>query len=586
VEEQVQNELIHVLPPLVANQIAAGEVVERPASVVKELMENSLDAGAHRIAIRIEMAGKRLIEVDDDGCGMSAADAAVCLQRHATSKISNVADLHAIASLGFRGEALPSVASVSRLSIHTALAGSDVGTEVLADGVGGRQVKPAPPRSGTVIRVRDLFLNTPARLRFLRTDRTEESAIVEVVRLLALANPSIAIYLDINSRKRLNIPGKQSRAERVAAIMGTEFRANSLESSLEYEGVIVQGHFGLPTFHHRDGSHLIFFINGRVVQDRKLIAAIKVGYRDVLFHDRFPQAIVWLEIDPAEVDINVHPAKREVRFRVPQNIRGAIVSAVRAAIALMGRDVSSVPAQKVLQAMTPPPSISGQAHTQRAAGTMPQSLFSAPQIKESPARYDPDGNIDLGRALAQIHSRYILSVTDDGVILVDQHAAHERIGYEEMKCQLQEGKIGSQLLLAPERWHAGLKLAAWLHDHLEALQVFGFEVEAHGDELFVIRSMPAMLSLQSPIELLTELADALMHIGPDLEGRGRIFERWLGNRACRAAIKSGRSLRMEEQEALLRQMEKTENIGQCNHGRPTYVQLSLNDLDRLFGRKE
>jgi len=568
----------------VANQIAAGEVVERPASVVKELMENSLDAGARRIDVRIEQAGKKLIEVDDDGCGMSAADASLCLKRHATSKISTAADLHAIASLGFRGEAVPSIASVSRFSIYTALEGADVGTEVLADDVGDREVKPASPRSGTLIRVRDLFLNTPARLRFLRTDRTEEGAILEVVRLLALANPAVAMHLEMNGRKRLDVPEKQSRASRVGVIMGKEFVANSLEFCLEYEGMAVQGHFGLPTFHHRDSSRLLFFINGRVVRDRKLIAALKTGYRDVLFHDRFPQAVIWLEIDPADVDINVHPAKLEVRFRAPQDVRRALVSTVRAAIAGMGKDVSSVPAQKALQAMKPSPGF-GQGYSNRTSGTTIQSLFSTPRVVEEPAsHYLPDDQIDLGSALAQIHNRYILAITADGIVLVDQHAAHERIGYEEMKRQLKQGEVGRQLLLSPERWQADSKMAPWLHDHLEALSAFGFEVDALGDEIFVIRSMPAMLSLQSPAELLAELVEALMHLGFDLEGKGRILERWLGNHACRSSIKSGRVLRREEQDALLRQMEQTENIAQCNHGRPTYIRLSLNDLDRLFGR--
>jgi len=576
-------DLIHVLPLLVANQIAAGEVVERPASVVKELMENSLDAGARRIDIRIEQAGKKLIEVDDDGSGMSAADAGLCLQRHATSKISTAADLHAIASLGFRGEALPSIASVSRLRMHTAIPGEVAGTEVLVDGAGRRQVKPAPPRSGTRISVRDLFLNTPARLRFLRTDRTEEGVIVETVRLLALANAAVAIHLYLDGRKRLDVPGEQPRSSRVAAIMGKEFAANSLEIGLEYEGIDVQGHFGLPTFHHRDSSRLIFFINGRVVRDRKLISSLKIGYRDVLFHDRFPQAVTWIELDPADVDINVHPAKREVRFRFPQNIRGALVSATRVAIDRMGKDVSSIPAQQALHAMTPASGL-GYVRSRPGPEKVVEALFSTPKVEEPVTRYRTDGSIDLGRALAQIHCRYILAVTDDGVALVDQHAAHERITYEGLKGQLYKGKISSQLLLTPERWHPGVKMEPWLHDHLGELLDFGFEVEALGEDMFVIRAIPAMLSAESPVELLAELVKALMHLGCDLEGKGRILERWLGNRACRSSVKSGRILKAEEQDALLRRMEQTPNAGQCNHGRPTYVRLSLSDLDRLFGR--
>ena len=308
---------IHVLADAVANQIAAGEVVERPASVVKELVENCLDAGATRIRIRIEQAGKKLIEVDDDGCGMGEHDARLCVQRHATSKISSLADLSTIASLGFRGEALPSIASVSRLQLHSCLSGSDQGSKVEVCGGDAVELRPCPPRKGTRVRVRDLFYNTPARQRFMRTDRTEEAAIVEVARELALANAQVGIKLELDGRIRLDAPPAQTREVRISQVLGREFSDNSLACELEHEGMLFSGYFGLPTYHHGNTGRMWFFINGRVLRDRSLIAALRAGYRDVLFHDRYPVAVLGIEMDPCLVDVNVHPAKREVRFAAP-----------------------------------------------------------------------------------------------------------------------------------------------------------------------------------------------------------------------------------------------------------------------------
>jgi DNA mismatch repair protein MutL len=579
--------LIHVLPPLVANQIAAGEVIERPASVVKELVENSLDAGARKIRISIEEAGRRLIEVEDDGAGMGPEDAVLALKRHATSKISTADDLHAIASHGFRGEALPSIASVSRLTLHTALAGEGAGVKVLVNGGEHPRVQPAPPRPGTRIQVRDLFFNTPARQRFLRSDRTEEAVIVETIRALALANPMTGFHLDLNAKRRLNLSASQSRKARVAAVMGESFDRNSREHELEHEGVLVQGSFGLPTYHHRDGSRILTFVNGRVVRDRLLLSALRAAYRDVLFHDRFPQAVVWIEMDPADVDVNVHPAKREVRFKSPQRVRGALVACVRAAIDGMGQFVSSTVSEQALQSMH-----SGTfrgTHSSPSLGSSPSALgglFAAPKVHEPGHPYLQDERLDLGVPLAQIHRCYILAQTETGIVLVDQHAAAERIRYEKMKRQLEKGALAHQMLLSPEIWRVTGCLSGWLHDHLKDLLPFGFEVEARGDETFVIRSVPALLDELSPRELASELADTLMTIGVKAEGAGRILERWLGNRACKSAIRAGHVLTPEEQEALLREMERTPNIGQCNHGRPTYVRLSLAELERLFGRKE
>lgn len=591
---------------MVANQIAAGEVVERPAAVVKELVENSLDAGASRVIVRIAGAGKKCITVEDDGSGMSAVDAETSLQRHATSKISTSEDLHHIASHGFRGEALPSIASVSRFRLQSCLAGASQGTEVRVDGGGEAEVRPAAPRKGTRIEVLDLFLNTPARLNFMRTDKTEEAAIVEAFRALALANPAVAMRLELDGRTRFDFEAADERS-RLLDVWGSEFAANSIEQAVEHEGMRITAHLGLPTYHHRDSTRMMFLVNGRVIRDKQLIAALRAGYRDVMFHDRYPVAIVRLEMDPADVDVNVHPAKREVRFRLPQLVRAGIVACVRAGIERMGQSVASTTTSQALQSMDRGVRWPGQAgRPERTGGhyNLPQSarheaapspesrrlLFSAPQLHEPAATYAAGDIPDFGRPLAQIHRCFILTQTDDGVLLIDQHAVHERISYEKLKKQLAEKDVAVQMLLTPEQMPLHGEAAAWLHEHAGNLEAFGVEVEAAGEEQFLIRTIPAMLSGEPVQELVAELIEACMLAGAATEagrsGLGRILERWLGNRACKGSIKAGRLLSVDEQEGLLREMERTPNIGQCNHGRPTYVRLSLNDLDRLFGRRE
>ena len=597
----MSDSVIHILSPMVANQIAAGEVVERPAAVVKELVENSLDAGARHVTVRISGAGKKRIEVEDDGSGMSATDAELALQRHATSKIETSDDLHHIASHGFRGEALPSIASVSRFRMQTCLAGEGQGSEIKVDGGGETELRPSPPRRGTRIEVLDLFLNTPARLNFMRSDRTEEAAITEAFRALALANPAVAMRLEMEGRQRFDFR-PQDEERRVHEVWGSEFAANSIEQCIQHEGMQISAYLGLPTYHHRDASRMMFLVNGRVIRDKQLIAALRAGYRDVMFHDRYPVAVVRLEMDPADVDVNVHPAKREVRFKSPQAVRAGIVACVRAGIERMGQSVASTTTAQALQSLERGV---GQWRSQgvgshyrlpqparHAAMPSPETgrlLFSAPQVREPETAYGAD-HLDLGQPLAQLHRCYLLTQTDDGVLLIDQHAVHERISYEKLKRQLAKRDVAVQMLLAPEQLQLHGESAVWLHEHAGELQSFGVEVEAAGDELFLIRSIPAMLAGEPVRELVAELVDACRLAGASIEagesGLGRILERWLGNRACKGSIKAGRVLSTDEQEALLREMEQTPNIGQCNHGRPTYVRLSLNDLERLFGRKE
>ncbi len=595
---------IHILPPQVANQIAAGEVVERPASAVKELMENSVDAGAKRIVVRIEQAGKKRIEVEDDGMGMSPADAELALQRHATSKIESSEDLHRIASHGFRGEALPSIASVSRFRMTTCSKGSQEGVEVRVDGGLNTQMRPAAKRKGTKIEILDLFLNTPARLQFMRTDKTEEAAIVEVFKGLALAHPNVAMSLELDGRKRFDFM-VQSEEARVLAIMPNDFADNFLPQTLEHEGMQVTGYLGLATFHHRDSTRMLFLVNGRVIRDKQLIAALRAGYRDVMFHDRYPVAVIRLEIDPAAVDVNVHPAKREVRFKSPQTVFAAIVGCVRAGIERMGQTVASTTTDKALHAMqssytTPLPvahssmlrfvSESTANYRTQASRQVPQDvqrlLFSA----QGNPQYTAEDVLDLGQPLAQIHQCYVLAQTDDGIILVDQHAAHERMTFEKLKAQLSGGKVVAQMLLTPEPLLLDGERMAWVQDNPNVLQDFAVSLSIKDEQTVLIQSIPAMLSKEPPVELVAELIESCMLLGMKAEaghtGLGRILERWLGNRACKGSIKAGRTLRHEEQVNLLREMEKTPNIAQCNHGRPTYVRLSLYDLDKLFGRKE
>ncbi|HID37682.1 MAG TPA: DNA mismatch repair endonuclease MutL [Ghiorsea sp.] len=608
---------IHILPPQVANQIAAGEVVERPASAVKELMENSVDAGAKRITVRITGAGKKRIEVEDDGMGMSAQDAELALERHATSKIETSEDLHHIASHGFRGEALPSIASVSRFRMTTCSKDSNEGVEVHVDGGLNTETRPAPKRKGTKIEILDLFLNTPARLQFMRTDKTEEAAIVEVFKGLALAHPNVSMRLELDGRQRFDFI-QQSEEARVLKLMGKDFAENYIYQTLEHEGIHVSGFLGLPTYHHRNSTRMMFLVNGRVIRDKQLIAALRAGYRDVMFYDRYPVAMIRLEIDPAAVDVNVHPAKREVRFKSPQAVFASIVGCVRAGIERMGQAVASTTTGKALDAMqssnvSNQPSYASsspvshstmprfaserssnfQGYASQPSNRVPedvQRLLFSSSVAEGDTAYDVEGKLDLGQPLAQIHQCYVLSQTADGVVLIDQHAAHERITFEKLKAQLSGGNIAAQLMLTPENLTLDGESLAWLHDNKDALEAFAVSVSIQDDETVQIHSIPAMLSSEPPAELVAELIESCVLLGMQAEagntGLGRILERWLGNRACKGSIKAGRTLSHEEQVNLLREMEKTPNIAQCNHGRPTYIRLSLNDMDRLFGRKE
>ncbi|MDX8377414.1 MAG: DNA mismatch repair endonuclease MutL [Mariprofundales bacterium] len=601
---------INILPPLVADQIAAGEVVERPASVIKELVENAIDAGATQIQVQIEEAGKRFICVEDNGCGMSEDDLKLCLLRHATSKINQLDDLNTIASHGFRGEALPSIASVSRILLHTATSTANEGRILQAIAGKNPEIKPAKIRQGTRIEVRDLFLNTPARLSFMRSNRSEEAACVDVMRALAFCHPSVGLRLQINQRKRLEFDIADTVQKRITAILGKEFGENNRYARMECDGVCVSGCFGLPTFNHSNSQHMLFAVNGRVVRDKVLIAAGRAGYEDVMLHNRQPVLAAYIELDPALVDVNVHPAKREVRFSAPQTVRSAVVACIRGIVRLHGQSVSNTAAQQAIQRITkqlPQSHISSasQSGKQRQRPTttnspapsaaMMRTLFSQPECNEvaeaapktpptTQAQQEPQAelSLQLGYALAQIHERYILAQTDDGIILVDQHAAHERITFERMKAQLHAGKIASQQLLQAEEIHLCTQELAWLHEHAAILLNYGVTIRVIDEHIAEVSAIPALFTKENPEEYIPLLVQACMNEADCTPAR--LLESWVANRACRCALKFGHKLMPEAQNDLLRQMEKTPNIAQCNHGRPSYARLSLKELDQLFGR--
>jgi len=579
---------IRVLPPQVANQIAAGEVVERPASVVKELVENAIDAAASSVRIAIKGAGSREIVVDDDGCGMDAEDARLALQRHATSKIRSLDDLKTIASCGFRGEALASIASVSRLEMHTAPEGAREGVRVRCEGGGPIALTPAPPRAGTRVAVRDLFFNAPARRKFLRAAPTEEAAIVEVVRALALAHPSLALELSFDARKRLAFAAARDRRQRAFDVLSRVAQEDWIWIAHERHRIVIEGAFARPTCTHRDASRIYLLVNGRPVRDRALIAALREAYRDVLLHDRYPMAAIWIELDPEAVDVNVHPTKREVRFADPRAVRAALLEAARMAVAEGGRETAKAvqaggaKPQKEKARASVVPVVYGEGIGAGKAPVQEAKEVALPSAWAQKRRF--------GRAIAQLLDRFVLAEADEGVLLIDQHAAHERIVYERMKRSLAEAGIAAQRLLAPVVWQPDAELAAWLQSpaHRALLMRFGVEVEQSGQD-FRILAVPAMLADEPPVALAEGLAEQMMQLGEGAigaEGLVGVLERWLANRACRAAVRFGRRMTREEMQALLDEMERTPNIAQCNHGRPTFVRLSLADLERLFARKE
>lgn len=591
--------VIRQLDDAAINRIAAGEVVERPASAVKELMENAIDAGATRIDVAVADGGKTLIRVTDDGCGIAAADLPLALSRHATSKIDG-SDLLNIHSFGFRGEALPSLGAVGRLTITSRAEGEAAAISV----TGGTMstVKPAALSKGTVVVLRDLFYATPARLKFLRTDRAENQAIGDVVKRLAMAEPFIGFTLtdvsDGGSRSVFRADAQSGDLfdalhGRLRTVLGAEFAENALPIDTMRDGFHLTGYAALPTYSRGAAVAQYLFVNGRPVRDRMLLGALRAAYMDVLSRDRHPVAALFVDCDPTLVDVNVHPAKSEVRFRDPGTVRGLIVSGLRHALAEAGHRASTTVANATLGAITPEPT--GRIYQM----DRPTPSFSArsmtfqaqaPGFQESPsARIEPDFEAEnheaapLGAARAQVHENYIIAQTEAGIVIVDQHAAHERLVYEKLKAQMAENGVAAQALLIPEIVEMTDDEAAQLIAIADDLARLGLTIESFGGSAIAVRETPAVLGEVNATAMLRDVLDELSDQGDSAKVQSKI-EAILSRVACHGSIRSGRRMRGEEMNALLREMEATPLSGQCNHGRPTYVELKLSDIERLFGR--
>ncbi|MEM7663093.1 MAG: DNA mismatch repair endonuclease MutL [Pseudomonadota bacterium] len=613
--------VIRRLPSEAINRIAAGEVIERPAAAVKELVENAIDAGAKRIDVEIEAGGLKRILITDDGCGMTSDDLAIALERHATSKLAadnaGHIDLLNIHTMGFRGEALPSIASVSRMSVVSRGLDHD-SSEVFVEA--GRVEGPKPAAwtgvgtTGTRIEVRDLFYATPARLKFMKSERAETMAVTDTCRRLAMARADIGFSLQSNGRtifRHAAETGDEQSAQlaRLGAIMGREFRENAIPIEAERAGVTISGFAGLPTLNRGNAQMQFLFVNGRPVKDRMLNGVVRAAYSDFLARDRHAMAALFVDLDPEFVDVNVHPAKTEVRFRDSGNVRGLLIGALRHSLAAAGHRASTTVASDTLSKLQPEPV---QADVFRPStlwaepkGALRPSVTSGADVAEmdgfreaaeayadgaptariepGPAQL-PDADFPLGVARAQLHENYIVTQTDDGIVIVDQHAAHERLVYEDMKRQMAADGVKRQALLIPEVVELTEDEASRVVSRNEDLLAFGLEVEPFGVGAVCVRATPALFGEMDLKGLIQDLADDFAEYDDGL-ALSEKFEEVMGNMACRGSVRAGRRLNGEEMNALLRQMEATPHSGQCNHGRPTYVELKLADIERLFGRR-
>ncbi len=590
--------VIRQLDDAAINRIAAGEVLERPASAVKELVENAIDAGATRIEVVVADGGKTLIRVTDDGCGMAAGDLPLALSRHATSKIDG-SDLLNINSFGFRGEALPSLGAVGRLTITSRVPGDGAHSIAVS---GGRMsdVRPAALTGGTVVELRDMFYATPARLKFLRTDRAEAQAVGDVVKRLAMAEPFVTFILrDASGGDQRTIFRADAETGdlfdalhgRLRSVLGRDFAENALPIDAERDGFHLTGYAALPTYSRGAAVAQFLFVNGRPVRDKMLLGALRAAYIDVLSRDRHPVAALFVDCDPTLVDVNVHPAKSEVRFRDPGTVRGLIVSGLRHALAEAGHRASTTVANATLGAITPEPasprvyqmdrpSFSARSMTFQAQAP---GFHEAPSARIEPVVEDEPDHLPLGAARAQVHENYIIAQTETGIVIVDQHAAHERLVYEKLKAQMAENGVAAQALLIPEIVEMTESEAAQLMEIADDLARLGLTLEPFGGGAIAVRETPAILGEVSAEAMLRDILDELADQGDSASVQARI-EAILSRVACHGSIRSGRRMQGAEMNALLREMEATPLSGQCNHGRPTYVELKLADIERLFGR--
>ena len=602
--------VIQVLSPQLANQIAAGEVVERPASVLKELVENSLDAGAQSIDIDIDQGGVKLIRIRDDGCGIGEEDLPLALSRHATSKIGNLEDLEAVSSLGFRGEALASIASVSRLSL-TSNKGEGSAWKAVSEGRDMEvDIQPASHPVGTSVEVRDLFFNTPARRKFLRTEKTEYNRIDESIKKLALSRFDVAFSLRHNQRAQLSLRPAVTQLEqekRVADICGAPFMEQALYVDNDRHGLRLWGWIGLPTFSRSQADLQHFFVNGRSIRDKVVSHAVRQAYQDVLYHGRHPAYVLFLEINPTDVDVNVHPTKHEVRFRESGSIHSFISQTIKKALAedrpqdhLQSNDPSASSnltqgqqafPQGAQQATQWQPSMRFSDHRQSSHGTATpmaayQSLYSTDQTRLPEATLDFNSQQDvppLGYAIAQLKGIYILAENREGLIIVDMHAAHERITYERMKRDFDDQGLISQPLLVPESLAVSQREADAAEQHNDIFTKLGFTIERAAAESIIVRQIPAILRGSEVEALLRDVLSDLLEHGTSERIRDHINE-ILSTMACHGSVRANRKLTVPEMNGLLRDMESTERSGQCNHGRPTWSQLTLDQLDKLFLR--
>lgn len=597
---------IRILPTNIVNQIAAGEVIERPASVVKELVENAIDAGATDISIWLEQGGKNRILVRDNGKGMRKEELALAVTRHATSKLPED-DVSSIRELGFRGEALPSIGSVSRLRIASKTAQSEP-FELHVNAGKISETMPCALVASTEVEVRDLFFATPARLRFLKAERAETSAIRDMLARLAMANPTVGFALHSDEKILLNVRGNQGdlldgALARVRAVLGDDFANNAITIDLEREGMTLKGYASVPTYNRATAQHQYLFVNGRVVKDKQLTGALRGAYADFLPSGRHPMVALYITVPPRDVDVNVHPAKAEVRFSDAQHVRALLVGGLKHSLNEFGHRASTTIAHAATQRFEARElQTTGSAFYDSAAtqsfSAQPQPFWSsshaAPAARNvySEAIATLPANLDiapipqhypLGAAVAQLHATYIVAQTEQGLVVVDQHAAHERLVYEQMKSAFYDKTIPRQPLLVPEVVELEAAQAEALHSRLEQLADLGLVMEPFGEQTMVVRETPAILKKPNVQQLVRDLADECLELGAALSLKERI-DHICATMACHGSVRAGRKLSIDEMNALLRQMEATPHSGQCNHGRPTYIQLKLADLEHLFGR--
>ncbi len=605
---------IRILPDNLINQIAAGEVIERPSSVVKELVENALDAGADKIDITLVDGGKTLIVVQDNGKGMDKDELRLCIERHATSKLEND-DLFHIKQLGFRGEALPSIGAVSKLCIMSRKKGASEGGKIEISGGKKSEVMPTAISSGTRIEVRDLFYTTPARLKFLKTDSSELGNCVDMVERISMANPNVSFYLTHNDKQKISLNACQgeffdARLKRLGEVMGKEFKDNSLMINVSRDYATVSGYIGLPTLNKSNSLYQYLFVNNRPVRDKLLLGAIKGAYQDVLASNRYPMVALFIDVDPAYVDVNVHPQKAEVRFLDSALIRSLLVGSIRQALSIGDRQTANTlnlekfvkeeiwaqnkddnafflnESSREMRFEKQHSSFQKGYQTKPYTNSLPD-LESAYSLKVD--LKDEIGAIDsmppLGFAKAQFHDTYIISQTSDSIVIIDQHAAHERIVMEKLKADLaSDNKVATQILLIPEVVDLGISEKSRIVENVKNFEKLGLVVEEFGPKAVIVREIPALISGADIQKLIKDLAGEINEWGSSFSLTDKLHH-ICATIACHGSVRAGRKLNIDEMNRLLRDMEKTEHSGQCNHGRPTYIELKLSDIEKLFARR-